>query len=152
MAAAGITVRRATIADLDRLVQLFDAYRQFYRRPSDPEGARRFLAERMEREESVILLAVENTGTALGFAQVYPSFSSGAIARIFILNDLYVSGDSRRRGAASALLEAAGRFGRSVGALRLTLSTEVTNSTARAVYGELGWKQDDVFCVYHLGL
>ena len=47
MAAAGITVRRATIADLDRLVQLFDAYRQFYRRPSDPEGARRFLAERM---------------------------------------------------------------------------------------------------------
>jgi len=151
MAAAGITVRRATIADLDRLVQLFDAYRQFYRRPSDPEGARRFLAERMEREESVILLAVENA-TAIGFTQLFPSFSSGAMAPIFILNDLFVSQDARRCGVGSALLEAAAQFGRAEGALRLTLATEVTNTTARAVYEGLGWKRDEVFCVYHLGL
>ena len=35
-----IEVRQATVADLDRLVPLFDAYRQFYRQPSEPERAR----------------------------------------------------------------------------------------------------------------
>lgn len=43
-----IEVRQATAADLDQLVPLFDAYRQFYRQPSEPEQARRFLLERFE--------------------------------------------------------------------------------------------------------
>ena len=93
-------MRRATIADL--LVPLFDTYRQFYRRTSDPDGARRFLAQCMEREGSVFLLAVENT-RAIGFTQLFPSFSSGAMARISILNDLLVSEDARCRGFESAI-------------------------------------------------
>ena len=31
-----IAVRQATLADLEPLVPLFDAYRVFYRKPSDP--------------------------------------------------------------------------------------------------------------------
>jgi GNAT superfamily N-acetyltransferase len=146
-----VEVRQAAVADLDLLVPLFDAYRQFYRLPSEPERARSFLLERLEHNQSVIFLAFEEAA-AIGFSQLYPSFSSGAMARIFILNDLFVAPEARRRGVGSALLQAAAQYGRSLGALRLVLSTEVTNTTAQAVYERMGWKRDTVFCVYQLAL
>jgi GNAT superfamily N-acetyltransferase len=130
---------------------LFDAYRQFYRQPSDCDGARRFLLERFERNQSVVFLAFTD-GAAAGFTQLYPSFSSGAMAPVFILNDLFVTPEARRRGTGSALLNAAAEYGRGVGAVRLVLSTEIGNTTAQAVYESLGWKRDTVFCVYQLAL
>lgn len=104
-------VRLATLDDLDLLVPLFDAYRQFYRQPGDPDGARRFLADRLQRGESTIFLAVQDS-IAVGFTQLYPSFSSGAMARIFVLNDLFVVPSARRAGVGTMLLQAAADFGR----------------------------------------
>src|SRR6266851_4689707 len=104
MTTRAIEVRQATVPDVDLLVPLFDAYRQFYRQPSEPERARRFLLDRFELNESVILLAFEDAA-AIGFTQLYPSFSSGAMARIFTLNDLFVAPEARRRGVGSALLQ-----------------------------------------------
>jgi ribosomal protein S18 acetylase RimI-like enzyme len=144
------TVRRATAADLDRVVPLFDAYRQFYRKPSDRELARRFIAERFERGDSTILLAVADGVEAVGFVQLFPSLSSGAAARIFILNDLYVAPSARKSGVGRALLQAAAAFGRSEGAVRLTLSTELGNAPAQALYESAGWRPDTDFRVYHL--
>src|ERR1041384_2753933 len=105
MTAAAIEVGQATVEDLDLLVPLFDAYRQFYGQPSAPERARRFLRERFEHSQSVIFLSFEGTA-ATGFTQLYPSFSSVAMARIFILNDLFVAREARGRGTGSALLHA----------------------------------------------
>src|SRR5579875_3465956 len=99
----GFEIRQASILDLDSIVPLFDAYRQFYRLPSDPEGARRFLRERFENKESVIFLALVN-GAPAAFTQLYPSFSSASMARIFVLNDLFVCPDERRQGLGAALL------------------------------------------------
>ena len=146
-----VQIRQATAADLDLLIPLFDAYRQFYRLPSDPEGARRFLRERFEHRQSVVFLAIEDE-QAVGFTQLYPSFSSGAMAPIFILNDLFVMPDSRRRATGTALLSAAAEYGRSAGAVRLVLSTEISNITAQSVYAKAGWKRDTLFCVYQLPL
>ena len=89
------TIRRATVADLDILVPLFDAYRQFYRQPSEPERARCFLLDRFAKNQSVIFLAFLDS-TAVGFTQLYPSFYSGAMAPDFILNDLFVTPEARR--------------------------------------------------------
>ena len=146
-----LEVRQATVADLNLLVPLFEAYRQFYRQPSNPERARRFLLERFEHNQSVIFLAFASDA-AIGFTQLYPSFSSSAMARIFILNDLFVAPEARRHGAGSALLQAAADYGRRVGAIRLVLSTEITNTTAQSAYERMGWKRDTVFCVYQLAL
>jgi ribosomal protein S18 acetylase RimI-like enzyme len=147
----GIAVRQATVADLDLLVPLFEAYRQFYRQPSDPDRARQFLLERFEHNQSVIFLAF-STGVAIGFTQLYPIFSSTAMRRIFILNDLFVAPEARRSKAGSALLQTAAEYGQRVGALRLKLSTELNNTTAQSVYESLGWKRDTVFCGYQLEL
>lgn len=137
--------------DLDQLVPLFDAYREFYRQPSAPQQARRFLLNRFEHNQSTIFLAFDGSA-AVGFTQLYPSFSSVAMARIFILNDLFVAPDARGRGVGSALLEAAARYGRGVGARRLVLSTEKTNATAQTVYEKMGWIRDAAFFVYELPL
>ncbi len=144
-------MRQATVEDLDVLVPLFDTYRQFYRSPSDPDRARRFLLERFEHNQSVIFLALAADG-AVGFTQLYPSFSSGAMARIFVLNDLYVVPEGRGAGTGSALLNAAAAYGRRVGAVRLVLSTEVSNTTAQAVYERTGWKRNTAFYAYELAL
>jgi GNAT superfamily N-acetyltransferase len=120
METQNIFVRRATLADLELIVPLFDAYRQFYERAQDLALAREFLRERLERDHSVIFLALRSDGTAVGFTQLYPSFSSASARRIFILNDLFVDPGARRSGVGQQLLEAAAEFGRSAGAARLT--------------------------------
>jgi GNAT superfamily N-acetyltransferase len=147
-----VTVRQATIFDLDLIAPLFDAYRQFYRKPADLALAKRFLAERFEHQESIIFAALEEGGTALGFVQLFPSFSSGAAARILILNDLFVVPGARRAGVGKLLLQATADYGKAVGAVRLTLSTEVTNESAQALYEAEGWKVQTDFYVYNLAL
>ena len=136
------SIRRAGLGDLDQLAPLFDAYRRFYRQPGDLPRARDFLRERLQRDESVILLAVQD-GAAVGFTQLYPMFSSVRTARIWILNDLYVAEQARRSGAARGLLDAAARFAREEGAARLMLETGRDNAPARALYRAAGWSEDD---------
>ena len=151
-APSNIYVRPASIADLDVLTPLFDAYRQFYRKPPDLELARQFLFERFQHNESTILLALQQHGSASGFAQMFPSFSSGVAAPILILNDLFVVSELRRHGVARLLLHAAAEFGKAVGAARLTLSTEVMNTAARTLYEAEGWQLQTDYCVYNLPL
>src|ERR1051325_10793633 len=98
-----MVLRLAGLSDLDALVPLFDAYRQFYRLESDPGGARRFLRDRFERGQSVVFLAIDG-GVAAGFTQLYPSFSSAAMAPIYILNDLFVAPNARKRGGRVGLM------------------------------------------------
>ncbi|GAC1403957.1 MAG: GNAT family N-acetyltransferase [Candidatus Velthaea sp.] len=148
-----VLVRAATAADLDEIVPLFDAYRVFYERPSDVAAARTFLAERMRRDESRLFVAIqEATNRAIGFTQLYPSFSSTVLGRVWILNDLFVDAQARRSGAGSALMAAAEDFARSTGAVGVTLSTAHTNLTAQRVYTKRGYVHDAGFRDYYLAL
>jgi len=95
-----VNIVRATTDHIDSLVRLFDAYRQFYGQSSDPAAARNFLTERLQREESVIYLALHGD-EGCGFTQLYPAFSSVAMRRIWILNDLFVPPEARRSDVAT---------------------------------------------------
>lgn len=145
-------IRPATIDDLDALVPLFDGYRQFYRQASNPARARSFLAERLTKHESQVLLARDDTGPGLGFTQLYPLFSSVRAVRTYLLNDLFVVPAARRQGVARGLLIAAAEHARSLGAASLTLSTALDNLPAQALYESLGWQRDQGFCEYDLML
>jgi GNAT superfamily N-acetyltransferase len=135
-----VNIRQATIADLDALVPLFDAYRQFYKAASDTDAARRFLADRFHRQESIVFLAEAN-GEALGFTQIYPSFSSHGMARTFILNDLFVAPGARGLGLGKALLKTARDYAYANGAARLSLSTTPDNVAAQTLYEKQGWER-----------
>lgn len=149
--AAPASIREATVLDVESLVPLFDEYRKFYRQASDLSGARQFLLDRFRYNQSSIFIAFRNDNP-VGFTQLYPSFSSGAMAQILTLNDLFVIPEARSVGVGSALLRRAAEYAQQIGALRLTLSTEVNNTSAQTLYEELGWKRDHVFCVYSLAL
>lgn len=142
-------VRQATLSDLEALIPLFDSYRRFYGKPSDPNAAKSFLRDRFEHGESVLFLA-EQVNRTTGFVQLYPSFSSVSLARTFILNDLFVDAGFRRQGIAGRLIAAAVEYAASLGAVRLTLSTAVINTEAQGLYRTTGWTRDEQFYVYHL--
>ena len=137
-----LQIRIATVDDVDEAARLFDAYRQFYGRPSDPAAARAFLAERLEHRQSMLLLACRD-GQAVGFTQLYPMFSSVRMAPIWILNDLYVDADARRGGVARRLLDAAAVAAQAAGATRVVLETSRENLPARALYRDAGWDEED---------
>ncbi len=133
------TIRPATTADLDALVPLFDGYRGFYDQPSDPDGARAFLSDRLTAGESVVLLAFDGAD-AVGFVQLYPAFTSVGMRRIWILNDLFVSPEARRDGVGRALMDAARAHAQATGVRRLVLETGADNVTAQALYDDLGYQ------------
>jgi ribosomal protein S18 acetylase RimI-like enzyme len=145
-------IRQATIHDLDIVAPLFDAYRQFYRQPTDPERARGFLRERFAHRQSTILLAFDADGAAAGFSQLYPLFSSMRCVRTWLLNDLFVAPAARRLGVGASLLTAAADFARADGAASLSLSTAVDNTIAQKLYESLGWKRESGFFEYQLTL
>ena len=149
-----VEIVRATIDDLELLVPLFDGYRQFYKQEADPEGARRFLKAHFEENTSVIFLAfsIDTQGQrhACGFTQLYPSFSSVSMKRLWILNDLFVAPGTRRIGAGTALLERARQFAIETNAKGLSLATAVDNYTAQSVYEAAGWQRDQEFYAYYL--
>lgn len=145
-------VTRAQLADVSRVAPLFAAYREFYGRPYDLEVSAAFLASRLARDESVVLLATDDTGEAVGFTQIYPAFSSVRLAPIWILNDLFVSEHARGGGAVDALLDTAASLGASAGAVAIQLATAHTNLRAQAVYDRSGYLPDDVFRRYERSL
>lgn len=145
---SNIIVRQAVLSDLEALAQLLDGYRQFYGRLCDVHAAREFLLARFNHGESTLFIAHEGN-IPIGFAQLYPSFSSVSLARTFVLNDLYVREHARRKGVASKLMSAAIEFAGSLGAVRVSLSTATTNEIAQAFYRSAGWNRDEQFHVYH---
>lgn len=145
-----ITIKTATIDDVDIIVPLFDAYRQWYRQPSDLTIAKKFLTERLAGNESVIFIAYEGEDVA-GFTQLYPIFSSIGMKRAWLLNDLFVYENHRKRGVAVALLERAKALALETGAKFLLLETASDNTTARRLYETNGWQQEEhIFYGYTL--
>lgn len=143
-------VIQAQSADLAAVSQLFDDYRQFYRQQSDLDKVRSFIAERLEKSDSTIFLALDKHNAAVGFVQLYPSFTSVGMGRIFVLNDLYVASASRSTGVATALMNQAMAYASLHGAPRLDLATELTNDAAQSLYEKLGWKKNTSYFHYSI--
>ncbi|QEH41904.1 GNAT family N-acetyltransferase [Chitinophaga sp. XS-30] len=142
---------KATTDHLPQLAILFDAYRQHYEQAPDTEGAKAYLSERLSRSESVVYLA-EDAGQIIGFTQLYPVFSSIGMKKAWILNDLFVHPDHRRKGAARALITASRILGENTDARYIMLQTQITNGQARALYEDTGFKRDEEFYYYYLSI
>lgn len=152
-AAAAVVVVEAREPDADDVARLFDAYRVFYGRSSDHPATRAFILERMRKRDSVIYLARGEVGgrtIALGFTQLYPTYSSVSMKRLWILNDLYVAPPGRRRGVARALIDSARKLAVDTQAKGLVLETAIDNLTAQALYDSYGFVKETEFFQYYL--
>lgn len=144
-------IRRATIADLGALAPLFEGYRAFYRCAPAPTASAAFLSDRFRNDESIVFLATL-ADDVVGFTQLYPTFGSLSLGRILVLNDLFVTPAARGHGVGRALIDRAVQFGREVGAVSLSLATEVTNEVGQRLYQSAGWTRDTSFLHYEYPL
>jgi ribosomal protein S18 acetylase RimI-like enzyme len=144
-------IYHATIEDLDGVSKLFNLYRMFYQRPSDLEGAKTYIKNRLESKDSVILV-VKDKQEYVGFTQLYPTFSSISMKRAWILNDLYVDAIVRNQGIGEMLLHKAKDFAIKTGAKSIGLETAPDNYAAQRLYEKNGYKKDSQFYHYDLDL
>ncbi|WP_131108350.1 GNAT family N-acetyltransferase [Pseudomonas sp. Sample_10] len=147
-----IQALRADASHIDIIAPLFDAYRVFYRQPTNLPLSRDFIAERIARDESVIFIAVDSDGAALGFVQMFPTFSSIDAHRTWLLGDLFTTQDARGKGVGTLLMNTARDFARLSGAKGMTLETATDNFSAQRLYESLGYVRDGGYYTYCLDL
>ncbi|MFJ2682145.1 GNAT family N-acetyltransferase [Pseudomonas sp. NPDC087342] len=147
-----IQAQRADVSHLDPVARLFDAYRGFYGQPSNLQQSRDFIAERIAQDESAIFLALDDNGDALGFVQLYPTFSSIDAHRTWLLSDLFTTPAARGRGVGTLLMNTARAFALSTGAKGLVLETATDNFGAQRLYESLGYVRDTGYYTYCLDL
>jgi GNAT superfamily N-acetyltransferase len=145
-----IEIHKASAEEAEIIAPLFDAYRMFYNQPSDIEGALQFVKERLQQNESVIFIAFISD-KAIGFIQLYPTFTSVGMQRTWLLNDLFIHPSARGKGVGTSLLDAAKDFGRTAKSKWLMLQTANDNYSAQALYKKNGWKKEtDLFYRFDL--
>ena len=135
-----MTIVKANIEHLEAIAPLFNAYRIFYKQPSDLESAKQFLKDRILNNESIIYVAYLDK-EAVGFTQLYPLFSSVSLKAMYLLNDLYVKSDFRDNGIGEALINRAKALCDKEQNKGLALQT-ATNNPAQKLYERLGFVKD----------
>ena len=124
--------------DLEPVAQLFNAYRIFYKQPSDLDAATQFIQNRLHQQDSKIFI-YKKDNQIFGFTQLYPTYSSISMKHAWILNDLYVDEQHRQKGIAEALMQHAIEFAQHTKAAYIALETCKTNLKAQALYKKLGF-------------
>jgi len=135
-----MTIVEANIDHLEDVAPLFDAYRVFYKQPSNIESTKKFLRERIINNESIIYLAYEDK-EAVGFTQLYPLFSSVSMKPMYLLNDLYVKSSHIGKRIGEALINKAKVLCENEQNKGLALQT-TTDNPAQKLYERLGFVKD----------
>ncbi|WP_269684176.1 GNAT family N-acetyltransferase [Flavobacterium lacustre] len=147
-------IRKATLQDLDQVTRLFDEYVVFYKNPSNYEKHKAYLKERLENNEATVFLAFDenNQDKAIGFALIYVTFSSLALNKIVILNDLFVDPEIRKNGTGEKLILETIAFAKELGTKTIRLRTAKNNIIAQKLYHKMGFVRNEVLYSYDLTL
>ncbi len=145
-------IRKATLNDLDQLTTLFDQYVVFYKKPSNYEKHKAYLKERIENNEAVIFMAFDETKPekAIGFVLNYITFSSLALNKILILNDLFVDSKIRKKGTGEKLILQTVTLAKELGSNLIRLRTAKNNIIAQGLYHKMGFVRDEYLYSYDL--
>ncbi len=147
-------IRKATLEDLDQLTGLFDQYVVFYKKPSNYEKHKAYLKERLENNEAIVYIAFDETDSkkAIGFALNYITFSSLALNKIIILNDLFVDSTIRKNGIGEKLITQTIVLANEIGSNLIRLRTAKNNIVAQGLYHKMGFVRDEVLYSYDLAV
>ena len=94
-------------------------------------------------DQHVVVAHIASSSSARNVAQHLQACLS--FVDVFVLNDLFVAPTARRLGVGEALLTAAADHVRQLGAVRLSLNTDLQNLPAQALYESMGWERDENF-------
>lgn len=133
-------INKAELKHLKDLVPLFDAYRVFYRQPSNQEAVKVFIKDRLIKKDTIIYIAYRDD-KPVGFTHLFHSLSSVSLQPLFILNDLFVDSNYRNLGIGVSLMNKAKALCKELNYKGIGLQTENTNP-AQHLYESLSWKKD----------
>lgn len=136
-------IKKASIEELDSLIQLFDKYRIFYKNPSDIENAKKFISARITHNDSEIFVCFDEENIAVGFVQLYPLFSSTRMQKLWLLNDLFIEENYRGNGYSIKLIDKAKELCRLTNACGLILETSRENTVGNNLYPKTGFRLDN---------
>ena len=134
-----ITVREATIADVERLQPLVAEMEDHYEGAGvvSGEDVRRRLTDAMTRlADSVVLIAFDED--PVGFAMLYEMFPGRHAETMWYLKEIYVAQSARGKGAGDVLMQASARAVVARGGSRIEFTTGSDNEGAQRFYERLG--------------
>jgi ribosomal protein S18 acetylase RimI-like enzyme len=137
-----LAVRRADAADEEALAALDRATWDWLSSPAPPPGPGwTFFGERTAPADVLVALL---DGSVAGYVKLGRKTELAASEHVVAVNGIAVDPAFRRRGVASALLDAAIAEARSRGARRLTLRVLGPNEPARRLYESAGFVVEGV--------
>ena len=143
-----LQIKIAQPDDFEKIGEIFDLYRQFYKKESNLEACKSYIKERLSNNEAQIFY-IENEKECMGMTQLYTTFDSLELSKKIILYDLYVRSEYRRKGVGHLLMNAAKDYAKKNNITSIELSTAITNTTAQSLYESLGYKRDEEYFDYY---
>jgi ribosomal protein S18 acetylase RimI-like enzyme len=139
-----VTIHIASEADLDALVRLAVAFRDYVGQ-STPSAAefRASMALLLGEASTEFFLATTPAGVAVGYVQCRYRYSAWWLALEAELEDVFVVHEARRRGVGQRLVAFAIARTTAKGCRSLGLSTNERNIAAVTLYQRLGFVADD---------
>ena len=133
-------VRRAEPSDLDPVTRLIAEFRDWWGKTEPSTDAIRGVVRRLlDDDETEFLLALDDSGDAVGVCQLRYRLSVWTGADDCWLEDLYVTEAARRGGHGRELVEAAFAAARARGCRRIELDVNEQNQSALRFYDSLGF-------------
>jgi ribosomal protein S18 acetylase RimI-like enzyme len=134
------TLRRARAADVRAILPLMVEFNRHEEIAWDPRAGAPALRKLLRSPRiGFAVLAVDGTGTALGYAIVTWGFDLEWNGPDSFLTELYVGAGARGGGVGAALLAEAERLARRGGARAIHLMVRHENRAARALYRKSGY-------------
>jgi ribosomal protein S18 acetylase RimI-like enzyme len=133
---------------IEKIGILFNLYRQFYKYESNLIKSTNYIKDRINNNESIIFIAINDANEAIGFVQLYETFGSLDLGKIVILYDLYVKEDHRKNNIGRKLMIKSHEYAKKINAKRIQLSTAIDNYIGQSLYESLGYVKDDDFYTY----
>ena len=142
-------VRLMQYSDIDQVAVLLEEFRLLYGAPPDLEKTLQYLKDRFENEQSKIFIALDGN-EYLGFCQMYPTFSSISLKKLYILKELYVVKSHRKKGVAKELIQHAEKSAKRFNTIGLIIETRITNQSALKFYDSVGYLKEGEHIYYYL--
>jgi ribosomal protein S18 acetylase RimI-like enzyme len=137
-----IQIKKIDRTEYKIVVEMFNKYRVFYKQPSDLHLAENYLKERLENNQAHIFIAFsEELNLLIGFALLYPKFSSVSAKKNWHIGDLYVEQEYRKLGIGNKLIQTAIDFAKEENAVFVSLNTALDNYTAQNLYENFGFEK-----------
>lgn len=144
-----LTIRTATLADLEALVALLqDLFSLEADFTPDPGRQRRGLRTLIEGGgENRCILVAETAGEIVAMASVQVLISTAEGGPVGLVEDVVVRAEHRGQGVGRRLMAEISAWAEARGLTRLQLLADRHNTPALAFYERLGWQATQLICL-----